>query len=235
MLRRQDAVSGLEDGPQLQEFCFAGRQCHHFYLSKLSLALPSRSCPTWLTHSLVPAKLPADLAKAILFTASRLTDIRDSRKVRLVHWRRRAEALREKTLDFISQVQDDGLRHFFQRDFPCSPEPRIRDFPHFFLWREMLSAIDSSYVGLCNAMESGFKLLGPIERSHVLEPFDNPYSSVFAEEELTERAWRIRQQVKKKLMRKFSAEQQRTLQSHMVSEHHRRRKGLLQGSLLLRG
>ena len=52
---------------------------------------------THLAHPFtVPAKLPADLAKAISFTARRLTDIRDFRKVPLVHWRRRVEALRRR-------------------------------------------------------------------------------------------------------------------------------------------
>ena len=63
----------------------------------------------------------------------------------------------------------------------------------------MLSAIDSPDVGLCNAMESRFKLLGPIERGHVWEPSNPPCSPVYA----VERAWRIRQQVKEKLMRNF--------------------------------
>ena len=72
------------------------------------------------------------------------------------HWRRHAEAPREKTLDVFgvfSHVQVDGPRHFFQRDFPATPSLASPSFRTFFLWREMLLASNTADVG-------------PIERGH---------------------------------------------------------------------
>ena len=102
----------------------------------------------------VPANLPADLAKAISFATRPVADIRDFRKARLVHWRRRAEALKEKTLDFISQVQDEGSE--FQTGYHRSAELGLASAMcgTFFLWCEMLLTINSTDVGLCNATDS---------------------------------------------------------------------------------
>ena len=78
------------------------------------------------------------------------------------------------------------------RDFPCSVKTPHRLFSSFCCGGNFSRQLIHQTLVLCNVMEGGFELFGPIERGHVWGTHQRPFSPVF-----TERAWVIRQNSKR--------------------------------------
>ena len=140
----------------------------------------------------VPVQLAAPLRDALLLLRRPLPRIGAYRRERLQHWTRRAHHLHQKSVNCISNIEDQALRGYHQRDFAAS-SPRVGSHSHIALWREVHSAAGSLEQGILDELRSSFW--------NPLAPLPATYYDI---QELSARAWGMRQRVTEKLRRNFS-------------------------------
>ena len=151
----------------------------------------------------VPVQLAAPLGDALLLLRRPLPRIRAYRRERLQHWTRRAHHLHQKSVNCISNIEDQALRGYHQRDFTAS-SPRVGSHSHIALWREVHSAAGSLDRGILDELLYGFTLSGPNGRSSFWNPLAPLPATYYDIQELSARAWDMRQRVTEKLRRNFS-------------------------------
>lgn len=133
-------------------------------------------------------------------------------------WKAIAKELRRDSLAAIYNLEDTALKRLLMKGDMNFSKRAVGTFSHVKLWQRMAESIDYEDKELPHDLLHGFRVHGPVARSHMwpaLDPFIPP---VYDEAAMDARAWEVQQRVRAKLRQNGVGEHTKGLWDDMLAD-----------------